>query len=117
MELVKELKVVGEMRHQFSEHCATGNKANVIAAVKERLQTLAHWDSMQQRDVNLHEEFKAVFKPIPHVDDLPTNVYAEIRVNDSSKLSSTHTYACPQVRSGLEDLVGSAPTEWENPAI
>ena len=68
----------------------------VVAAIKDRLETLAHWDSMSHREDALRLEFSPVFEPIPHVKDLPSNVFAEIRVSDASGLSSTRTYGCPR---------------------
>src|ERR1700685_3413424 len=37
-----------------------------------------------------------VFHPIPHVDELPTNVYCRIKLKDVSKTITTCTYTSPR---------------------
>jgi hypothetical protein len=37
------------------------------------------------------QDFKDVFAPIPHMDDLPTDVFCHIKLKDASKNIATHT--------------------------
>ena len=37
-------------------------------------------------------KYKDIFDPIPHLDDLPTNVYCRIQLKDASKTFATHSY-------------------------
>jgi hypothetical protein len=69
---------------------------NPISAIKERVMVLAEWDSLQRRERLLKEEFMDLFKPIPHVNELPTSVYAEINLKDAQKTIETRTYQCPR---------------------
>jgi hypothetical protein len=41
-------------------------------------------------------EFRDVFEPLPHVDKLPTNVTAQIKIKDAEQMIKTRTYCCPQ---------------------
>jgi hypothetical protein len=51
---------------------------------------------MKSIEVSLRTEFKHIFEPIPHVDKLPTDVIARIKLKDSSKTITTRSYASPK---------------------
>ncbi|KAJ7443071.1 hypothetical protein B0H11DRAFT_2251143 [Mycena galericulata] len=53
-------------------------EVDVIAAIRERVEVLAHWDELNKRGDKIREEFPVLFEPMPHVDMLPTDVYCEI---------------------------------------
>ncbi|KIM78639.1 hypothetical protein PILCRDRAFT_11097 [Piloderma croceum F 1598] len=40
-------------------------------------------------------KYSKVFNPIPHVDELPTNVYFQIKLKDASKMFTTCSYSSP----------------------
>ena len=44
----------------------------------------------------MQEEFKDLSEPIPHVDDLPTDFMAEIKLKDPNMTVKNHSYPCPQ---------------------
>ena len=46
-------------------------KPNFIASIIHRIKTLEIEASMNEIELNLWKSFSKVFKPIPHVDDLP----------------------------------------------
>ncbi|CAA7264090.1 unnamed protein product [Cyclocybe aegerita] len=78
--------------------------AHAVAAVKERVEILANWETllqkMQEHERLLKEEFLDVFKPIPHVDELPTEFLSEIHLKDATKNVKSRTYACPRKYKG-----------------
>ena len=41
-------------------------------------------------------KYKCVFEPIPHVDELPTDVYCRIQLKDASKTIATRSYSSPR---------------------
>jgi hypothetical protein len=41
-------------------------------------------------------EFQAVFKPIPHLEQLPSGVYCQIQLKDASQCTQTHSYSTPR---------------------
>ena len=41
-------------------------------------------------------EFKDVFSEIPHIDDLPSDVYCRIKLKDASRSIHTRTYSTPR---------------------
>ena len=43
----------------------------------------------------IFNKYKQVFEPIPHVDELPTNVYCRIQLKDALKTIATRSYSSP----------------------
>jgi len=54
---------------------------------------------LQQKYTALEEKLKTkfgrTFEPIPHVDELPDDVYCRIKVKDATRTISRKTYGCP----------------------
>ena len=46
--------------------------------------------------IKMKKDFQQVFSEIPHIDELPTDVYCRIRVKDASKTVQTRTYSTPR---------------------
>jgi len=44
----------------------------------------------------MKEKHKDIFEPIPHLDELPTDVYCCIKLKDITKTFATHSYSTPQ---------------------
>ncbi|CAK5273902.1 unnamed protein product, partial [Mycena citricolor] len=51
--------------------------ADVIGAVRARIETLARWEDLQKRGDALQEKYASIFEPIPHIDALPDKVTVE----------------------------------------
>jgi hypothetical protein len=69
---------------------------NVAAMVKERIEILALQEKFGSLEKDFLSEFKDVFEPLPHVDKLPQNVMARIKLKNAEQTIKTHTYACPR---------------------
>lgn len=69
---------------------------DIVAAVRDRVEVLANWDTLIQKEAALKEEFKSIFEPIPHASELPSEVLAEIKIKDASKMFATRAYKCPR---------------------
>jgi hypothetical protein len=69
---------------------------NVAALVKDRIELLAFQEKIGTSESELLAEFRHVFKPLPHVDKLPTNVTARIKIKDAEQTIKTWTYGCPR---------------------
>ncbi|KAJ7590647.1 hypothetical protein C8J56DRAFT_1046897 [Mycena floridula] len=67
-----------------------------VAAIRKRVETLANVEDFKRREMKLKKQFAMVFEPIPHVDELPTEVLASIRLKDAQKTIATRTYGCPR---------------------
>lgn len=67
-----------------------------LKAVKGRICTLISEEILQRKEENLLEKFKRVFEPIPHYEELPTSVQAEIKLINASKTIRSWNYPCPR---------------------
>ena len=65
-----------------------------IPAVTAQIQQLASFDKLNELDNNLKNEYKEIFKPIPHADLLPTNYTACIKLRDAEKTILSRSYTC-----------------------
>ena len=78
-------------------YCATPvGKFDVIGAVRVRLEELAAQDQLKRMGNEVLTKYKPVFEPIPHVDNLPTDVWCRIKIKDASKTITTRTYSSPR---------------------
>jgi len=69
---------------------------DIIAAVRLRIEVLAAQEELQKLGDQMKCEFKDVFSEIPHIDELPTDVYCCIKLKDASKSVQTRTYSTPR---------------------
>jgi hypothetical protein len=60
-----------------------------IAAIRERIKVLVAQKELQCLGEDMKMEFKDVFSEIPHLDELPTDVYCHIKLKDASKTVQT----------------------------
>jgi hypothetical protein len=56
-----------------------------VAAVRECIKVLAAQKELQCLGKKLKTEFKDVFSEIPHIDELPMDVYCHIKLKDTLK--------------------------------
>jgi len=57
-------------------------------------------ENLKQLGVELIDEFKDVFSPIPHIDELPTDVYCRIKLKDAYQTVKTRSYSTPRKYRG-----------------
>ena len=69
---------------------------DVIAAVREHIEVLAAQDVLKGMGKDIMDKFKDVFSAIPHIDELPMDVYCHIKLKDASKLVQTLSYSTLQ---------------------
>ena len=62
---------------------------NPIAAVRARIEILGGQQELQKLGVAMKIEFKDIFSKIAHINDLPSDVYYQIKLKDASR--SIHT--------------------------
>jgi hypothetical protein len=79
---------------------------NVIAAIKNTIETLASKDKLIKYEEKMKDEFKEIFEPIPHISLLPMENMARIQVRDAYKKISSRNYFCPrQYREAFSQLI------------
>jgi hypothetical protein len=95
--LLLQLKSVGRAKkRECDEKYQITEGVDVVAAICARIEILADKDDLIQRNNKLHEEFKDVFDPLPHYDDLSDEIHCKVNLRDASKMIKTHSYSCPR---------------------
>jgi hypothetical protein len=92
-EVVKELKSELAKRGQTAP---IAFKVNVVGAIRERIEVLVAQEHLKQHGEDLKAEFHDVFEPIPHADELLSDVYCRIKLKDSTKMIASRSYSCPR---------------------
>jgi hypothetical protein len=78
---------------------------DVAGAVRERIEILAVQEQLNSREKKLKTEYKEIFEPIPHADELPRDVVAEIHIKNAEKTIKSRSYPSP--RKYKEGLVAT----------
>jgi hypothetical protein len=95
--LIAELKMVrAERLCTQRQHFETVKPIDVVAAVRERIEGLAATVKLQALGDKLMKEYSDVFAPIPHLNELPTDVYCCIKLKDVTQTIKTRSYSCPR---------------------
>jgi hypothetical protein len=69
---------------------------DVIGAVREHIEGLVAAAKLQALGDTLIKEYSDVFALIPHLDELPTDVYCRIHLKDAAQTIKTRSYSCPR---------------------
>lgn len=89
--VVRQLREAGMAKRDLLVHntvCAI--KPQLIGKqLRERVEILAAQDTLREMDAKVKEEFHDVFEAIPHVDQLPNDIYCRISLKDASKTFAT----------------------------
>jgi hypothetical protein len=103
-----ELKnVFDENPHRFDMDAYTTRPACIIAAVQTRIKELASMAELLHLDKLFKKKYEDRFPvDIPHVRDLPTNIYHHIELQPGAPVSVARAYGCPQkYRAGWKTLI------------
>jgi hypothetical protein len=68
----------------------------VISQIASRIESIEEMERLDQERQQILNEFDSVFDTVPHADDLPTDVLAEIKLKDTNQMIKTRTYTCPR---------------------
>jgi hypothetical protein len=93
--MVAELNMVCHDRLHHTHYKFETVKEDPIAAIRERIEVLAAQAELQRLGQCIKDEFIDVFSEIPHLDELPTDVYCCIKLKDASKTVQTCSYSTP----------------------
>jgi hypothetical protein len=95
--MVNDLKKVCEKRkRQVDSRSEKIKPLDIIGAIRQCVECLASQDALRLRGEAIKAEFRAVFEPIPHLNELPTDVYCRIQLKDASQRIQTHSYSTPR---------------------
>ena len=68
---------------------------NVAGAIREQIELLASKEKLQKLETELRTDFREVFEPIPHVSELPTDVFTSIHLKNAEQTIKSHLYPSP----------------------
>jgi hypothetical protein len=95
--MVVESKLVCHDRHHHMEYKFEEVKpVDIVAAVRQCVNVFTVQKELQRLGDQIKNEFLNVFSEIPHINELPTDVYCHIKLKDASKSVKTCTYSTPQ---------------------
>jgi hypothetical protein len=90
-------ELFNENPEKFNMSMYTTGSPCVIATVQARIAELACQANLEHLDKSFKEKFKEQFPTdIPHVRDLPTNVFHHIKLRPEAPVSVAHAYSCPR---------------------
>jgi Retroviral aspartyl protease len=88
--MVAELKMIcAERACKIRNHLEQVKPVDHVAAIRSCLEELNAQDQLIQLGELVKTKYKDVFAPIPHLDDLPTDVYCRIKLKDATKTFTT----------------------------
>ena len=79
---------------------------NFVMAISAAIEVLAAKTELAHHEMQLKKEFKDIFEPILHIDQLPTTETACIKLKDEYKKIANRTYSVPrQFRESFAILI------------
>ena len=73
----------------------TTAKLDIVGAVCEHLEELTAQDQLKCMGSEVFSKYKTAFQPIPHINNLPTDVYCRIQLKDATRSIATRSYSSP----------------------
>jgi hypothetical protein len=93
--LIDELKMCCAIQRPLVDaRCEHVHGINIIAAIRVRIEQLATEQELEKLDCKIKDHYADVFKPIPHVDEMPDTVLCKINLKDATKTIDTRNYSC-----------------------
>ena len=68
---------------------------DVIATIRDAIEIIALKDQLKKHGDDIKKDFRPIFEPIPHVDDLPRDYMARIKLKEAERTIINRTYLCP----------------------
>jgi hypothetical protein len=95
--MVAELNMVcAERRNLMRRHFEIVKPVEPLAALRQRIEALTAREQLNRLDVAVKTKYSDVFDAIPHLDELPTDVYCRIKLKDPYKIIATHSNSTPR---------------------
>ena len=69
---------------------------DVIAAIRDTIESIALTEQLKAHGDKIKKDFKPIFEPIPHVNNLPRDYLAHIKLKEAECTIINRTYTCPQ---------------------
>lgn len=98
-DVLTELKLKCAQRlHHLESNCLfeIAKPFNPIAAITERIEALASQAKLNKLEQEIKHEYRDVFRPIPHISELPTTETARIHLKNAYQTISKRQYDVPR---------------------
>jgi len=69
---------------------------NVLVAIRQRITELADSQKLLDHGEHIKNKYADLFRPIPHLSELPNDIYCQIKLKDANKQIQTHSYQTPR---------------------
>ena len=77
-----------------------------INVIKTTIEQLASKDRLVKLEETIKDDYKEIFRPIPHISMLPVHDMARIKVKEVYKKISNRSYTCPrQYQEAFKTLI------------
>ncbi len=77
-----------------------------ICAVCKRIEQLEFQERLSGLGAGIEEDYKDVFEPLAHIDDMPSEVKCSIKLKDTNKSIAARSYTCPRkYRDAWQSLI------------
>jgi hypothetical protein len=95
--MVAELNMVcAERRCMMDRKNETVKPVDVVAVIWQQIEVLAAQECLQKLGKDIVTEFTDIFAAIPHLNDLPTDIYCCIKLKDASQTIKIRSYSTPR---------------------
>lgn len=96
-EMRKLMKTVSEHDDEEDQEAERRYCAHNVNAVHASIARLALEERLKREEVNMRDEFQDLFQSrLPHIDEVPDNVYHRFKLKDPDMVIAKRQYGCPQ---------------------
>jgi hypothetical protein len=88
--------VLCELRSTFPSKRKLDNAHNVTCAIKSMTQTPNDAENLASLARQVIQDNQDVFAQIPHIEELPQDIYCRIKLKDETKTMATKSYSTPR---------------------
>jgi hypothetical protein len=82
------------------------NDVDTVGAIRSAIENIALKERLKKLESKIKEDYREVFKEIPHVKDLPVDYMARIKLKEAYMQISSWSYACPwKYREAFKTLI------------
>ena len=93
--MVAKLKMVhNDHLHHMQYKFEQVKPVNVLAVIRQCIEILDTQKELEHLRIQMKEEFQHIFSSIPHLNELPTDVFCCIKLKDAFKINQTWTVHC-----------------------
>lgn len=95
--MIAELKLIcSKHRCKIKIFLKVSKPVNPVAAVRHHIKQLTNQEQLNCLGDTVKEKYQDIFAPIPHLNELPDNVFCRIKLKDANQKITTRSYSTPR---------------------